>query len=254
MADPSRLLDGGASEFESRILIAGRRDAPSRHGRQRILAGLGVGASVSTGAALTAKAATLAWYQRFGRLALGSVGLGTVGGVAVWAGVKLLAPAAPVAPTHVAIPVQAPVAQMVAPANNTVEAEPATAAAIDEATPSDAAKPAARSGLRSRATSGASESNALSEELSVLENARRALVGGDARRTLRLLDEYSHKFAKPRLNSEASVLRIEALVQSGNRARALELGREFLTRHAGSPYERRVRSLIGDNKAPTAAP
>jgi len=255
MADPSRLLKGGASEFESRILSAGRRDAPSRHSRERILAGLGVGASLSTGAALTAKAATLGWYQRFGRLALGSVGIGAVGGAAVWAGVNLFAPAPAVDPGQVALNSPAPTAHVSAPVNPVAETEPAARpGAVEDASLNDAAKPATRSGLRSHVAGVAPESSGLSEELSVLESARRALVGGDARRTLRLLDEYSHKFAKPRLNSEASVLRIEALVQSGNRARALELGREFLSRHAGSPYERRVRSLIGDNKAPTAAP
>jgi hypothetical protein len=88
----------------------------------------------------------------------------------------------------------------------------------------------------------------LAQELRALEAARRALVQGDPRRSLALLDEYAGKFSKPRLTAEATVLRIEALSASGETTRAHKLGKDFLARHANGPYERRVRSLIGEAK------
>jgi hypothetical protein len=92
----------------------------------------------------------------------------------------------------------------------------------------------------------------LSDELGSLDRARQALVAGDASRSLRLLDEYQRRFAKPKLGTEAAVLRIEALAASGQRARASELGAQFLSRHGKGPYGARVRSLIGESKSKAA--
>jgi hypothetical protein len=89
----------------------------------------------------------------------------------------------------------------------------------------------------------------LADELAMLETARRALVRGEPRRTLSVLDEHAQSFRRPRLLTEAAVLRIEALVASGDRARASRLGKDFLARHGNGPYERRVRSLIGDQRS-----
>jgi hypothetical protein len=89
----------------------------------------------------------------------------------------------------------------------------------------------------------------LDEELRSLEAARASLASGNPRRTLSLLDEYSRTFRAPRLTSEATVLRIEALAASGERARAEQLGKEFLRFHANGPFGRRVRSLIGDTNS-----
>jgi hypothetical protein len=89
----------------------------------------------------------------------------------------------------------------------------------------------------------------LSDELALLETARQALVRGEPRRTLSVLDEHARSFRRPRLTTEASVLRIEALVASGDRPRASRLGKDFLAKHANGPYERRVRSLIGDQRS-----
>jgi hypothetical protein len=64
-----------------------------------------------------------------------------------------------------------------------------------------------------------------------------------------VLDEHARSYRRPRLSTEASVLRIEALVASGDRSRATRLGKDFLAKHANGPYERRVRSLIGDQRS-----
>jgi outer membrane protein assembly factor BamD (BamD/ComL family) len=105
--------------------------------------------------------------------------------------------------------------------------------------------PLANAGQKRGAAAGsAKDASSLPEELSALESARRALVAGDPKRALQLLEDYARRFSKPRLGTEAAVLRIEALMANGDRARANQLGTEFLAKHTNGPYERRVRSLI----------
>jgi hypothetical protein len=237
MSDERRLLEGGASDFEAELLRAGRRDAPSSASRSRIVAGVMAGALVPSVVTLSAGASVVSWLQRAARSTAVRVGLGgTVGAAAIWGGVTLsqsepqavTAPAPPSAAVSAKVPVLAP------PSTVTPQESSAPATEEERTTASDT----------SGARRAAADSSPLAEELAFLERARRALVRGESRRSLRLLDEYSRRFAKPRLSSEATVLRIEALVASGERARATQLGQQFLASHPNGPYERRIRSLI----------
>lgn len=239
MNDPRRLLDEDSTSFESKLLRAGKKDAPAPHNRRRIAAALGVGSvfaasTVATGASATGKS----WLG----LATGSVlriaATVTAGALAVYGGARVLAPdteePAPKPPVTVSRPAPAPARP---PAE---VAPPAPAPA-----PVESAEPVVRR------AAPASTADTLSEELAVLDRARRALARGEPGAALAQLDDHARRFPKRHLSSEATVLRIEALVKSGDTAQAARLGKDFLARQPNSPYEKRVSSLIGDARTTT---
>jgi hypothetical protein len=85
----------------------------------------------------------------------------------------------------------------------------------------------------------------LSPELVPLDLARRAIANREAPRALDILDDYGTRFPGGALRSEATMLRIEALVAVGRRPDATRLGAAVLASAPDSPYAARVRSLIG---------
>jgi hypothetical protein len=255
MTDPPRLLEHEADELEREMLLAGLGDAPSSARRRAISAGLGVGMASTLTVASTAKAGvtsgakatasqSVSWLSQLVRAPWtlgGAVGVAAIAtGVSLWPAAH--SPPSPVRP--------ALTASLSKPA-----AQQAPALPFDEPTQnaSRPAQPQPPSVTVSRVPTppvGApAAATSLSDELALLETARQALVRGEPRRTLSVLDEHARSFRRPRLTTEASVLRIEALVASGDRPRASRLGKDFLAKHANGPYERRVRSLIGDQRS-----
>jgi hypothetical protein len=91
----------------------------------------------------------------------------------------------------------------------------------------------------------AAPASTLAREIRVLERARAALASGDARAALRALDEHRSAFPTPNLGPEAAVLEIEALVQGGQRDRALLRAHEFHARFPRSSHRERVDLLVG---------
>jgi len=69
-----------------------------------------------------------------------------------------------------------------------------------------------------------------------LNQARTALQAGDARRALAQLDAIAADFPQGVLVQERDALRIEALLELGERQRARELARRFLELHPHSPH------------------
>jgi hypothetical protein len=229
MSDPRRLIEEGATDFEAKLLRAGRTDAPSHRGRRRILAGLGFGGLFSTLAVSTGADASMRGW-------LFAAGGGAASAIAVWAGVSAWSGEkadAPVPPKPVVTAVAAPRA----PAPEPVQALPSP---TPEAAPAPAQVRASRA-QPERKTDG------LSGEIAALEGARRALAGGKPGAALRALDDYTRNYPERRLGSEATVLRVEALLAAGERARAVRLGEDFLRSHPNGPYEKRVRSLIAES-------
>ena len=89
------------------------------------------------------------------------------------------------------------------------------------------------------------ESNtALSEELSALDAARSILAQGDPSGALVRLDNYNKAFPKGRLQLEAEVLRIDALMKSGQQELARKRAQAFLAKHPKSVLASRVRGLL----------
>jgi len=238
MSDPKPLIHGGANEFEAVLLRAGQSDELPTTSRRRIMTGLGIGGGILSASTVASGVKATSAKGFFSALGLGAVGAVAVGAVAVWTGVSALTPAHPVeAKSPVANVVAPPPAPPVAPAP-TADTKVEVPTTPIEVTEPLAAKAPARAHDRAPET--------LSLELSALEQARAALGRRDYGVALRLLDDYARRFPKRRLDSEATVLRIETLAARGDRAAAVRLGNQFLATHANGPYARRVKSLIGE--------
>jgi hypothetical protein len=247
VSEMERLIDSGADDFEHRILSAGRLDRPTAASRRRILAGLGVGGAL--GATLLASTMNAGgWFGNLSRAMLLRSAMAATAGAAAVIGYVQFAPSSPAPhePAALVAPRVAAAPKAPAPAAIEVREEPA----VETASPRPL--PVSNNVQRPARAVEAPPKPGLSDELGSLDRARQALVAGDASRSLRLLDEYQRRFAKPMLGTEAAVLRIEALAASGQRARASELGAQFLSRHGKGPYGARVRSLIGESKSKAA--
>jgi TolA-binding protein len=237
MSDPTRLLELGADEFEASLLRAGRSDAMPAQSRRQILAGIGIGGLLGASTVASGvRAAAKGWFAK--------ATLGVASALTIWAGVRATHPSPPATEA-------APVA--VAPRAPARNAAPRPAAAPAEE-PAAAPEPAAAERSKAPAVNVprsalASNEASLRQELGAIEQARRAFLAHDYTQSLRLLDEYTRKFPKRQLGSEATVLRIEALAARGDRDTASRIGHDFLQSHPNGPYAQRVRSVIGDGTA-----
>jgi hypothetical protein len=256
MTDPRRLIEEGATEFETALLRAGHRDAISEDGRRRVLSSLGIGAGILTsatasGATAVTKAGPLAMTGGavFKYVGIGVAALAVWGGVHAWYpresthdhGPVIVEPVAPAVPSTPAVPTPGARAELEVhdPAAPIVTASPAPAGTTAPPTrrPRSADPPVERS------------KDSLPRELSLLDRARRELTSHHPAGALRLLDEYESSFPGGRLGAEASVLRIESLARAGDRAGLVAAGKAFLARHPDGPYATRVRSLMGENRS-----
>lgn len=106
----------------------------------------------------------------------------------------------------------------------------------------EAAKVAVQSmapGRRARAES----TGDLAAELATIEAARAALLAGDPAEALARLAEHARRFPRGALVEEAAAAQIEALCQSGARARARGEAEAFARRWPGSSLAARVGAL-----------
>ena len=231
--DPERLSNLSRSGFAASILGSAREDTVPFRSRRRILAQLGVAGLFSTSAIASAvKASGLG-----AGLSLGAAGAGAIAGaVALVAGTSFFEPTP--------APLDAPSSNKTTAVARVVKEAPAVATAE----PADPSEPTATAPAPARPAVRPTDS--LSAELTAIEEARRALGEKNHGEALRLLDAYRKRFPRPRLGTEATVLRIETLVGMGDRAAAVATGKAFLARNADGPYARRVRSLIGEPASP----
>lgn len=269
MNDPKRLLDEG-SEFERELLGTAERDAGSSAAMRRTLAALTAAAAVGT-SSLGAGAATAS-----------SAAL-SAASVVKWAGVGALVGGLGISATSVAVHVSrgpAPVVSAVArtPGQNATPklarhalvtppaVAPAAAAPVLDAPPtaafapapealhgdapatsSAATAPAARPRSLTAPATGHGAPSTLGAELDALRAVRTTLAGGEPRRALLQLDTFQRSFPDAALAPEASLLRLEALVASGQAAAARQLGQRLLRAQAVGPHAERVRALLGRN-------
>ena len=236
MNDPLPLIEEGVSPFETELLRAGRRDTIPSSSRQRILTGLGIGGGVLAASTIASGVKATTAKGLLSTLGLGAT-VGALGAVAIWAGVTTLAPKHAPAPTP-KVSTTEPVALAAAPRARDPEPAPLVEPQPVAADPKPSAKATARG--------AAVPADSLALELAAIEEARGALGKHDYALALRLLDDYSRRFGKRHLDSEATVLRIETLAAKGDRVAATRLGKSFLAGHPNGPYARRVRSLVGE--------
>jgi hypothetical protein len=250
MSDPRRLLDDSGSDLERSLLDSARDDAPSPAARQKTLVALGLAGSIgatvtattTTGAASTllkssASTALLKW-----------IGAGILGGLVT---VGTVAYVQPVTMGPRAAPNPAPPSSALNRPATTPSPQPDTAVEpAGSASASASAAPEAPSATPTASASAAPPpakpaATTLTEEVASLDAAREALASGNTARALAALDEHQRKFPGGMLSMEATVLRIEALAQRGDRAGAARLGQAFLDAHPQSPHAARIRSILG---------
>ncbi|HEX3850791.1 MAG TPA: outer membrane protein assembly factor BamD [Polyangiaceae bacterium] len=239
MKDLNRLLDEpGADALEVDLLRLARGEGPSAESRRRILAGLGVGLVAGTISApsdaaqhATSRAASSA-AVKWSVASLVAIGASVVAFLSLQP--KASAPLAPVSSTASEAPV-ATSQPAAAPAPASGDLVPVTKVedlpTLADGSGSDAPK----------SVGGPS----LAEEVAAIKSAKGALASGNAAQALRELDAYKLHFPRGRLSQEATVVRIEALIDSGNQAAAGTVADRFLAAHPDSPYSARIRTLVG---------
>lgn len=183
-------------------------------------------------------------------------------------------PSAPVAQSPAASTPSAPAAPAAAPPPRALEPRPEAASAPPLAAPSptthdhpelpDNTRPPADGAREPGATATtavavtttvadgaagqpapASAAERLRLELAALDQVRRHLAARDGAEALRALDGYQATFPRGSLGIEATMLRIEALMVSGQATAARDLAARFIAAHPTNPLVPRVRSLVG---------
>jgi hypothetical protein len=130
-------------------------------------------------------------------------------------------------------------------------------------TPLETATPPATTGVPSRsfaleaeapphppapARSGMPKSDAFAAELGLVDQARRAVAANRPDVALSLLNRLESENRNKSFGPEATAIRIEALVRSGDRATAARLARDFIARHPNHPLVERVQALVNHPK------
>jgi hypothetical protein len=227
-------------ESKALVELARGDDEPSPVDRARVRRALG--ASLATGLAVTSTASLAAGA---GLKAAGtSAGLAGTLKVAMWVGVgmavgalstttalvALRAPNADTAPAPRSAPQTAPAVTADPPADEAPAIAPTDTATIPLEVSS---KP---SGSRPPQPSPSS----LAAEMRLLETARAALSGGDARRALTLIQEHEREFPGGSLSEERRASKVFALCELGRRGEAARAAAEFLRTAPASPLRGRV--------------
>jgi hypothetical protein len=265
--DPKRLAVSSGSPLERALLVAGRPGrAPTGAKERALVAATAVAATAglatttaSAGGALL-KVSSIVGARWVVVLGLAGLGASAIGAAVVHERANLAAVAVgtpPVRATAAAhtpppgtIAQPPPAAPVAAPGEPSavVQQAPVAGAVVSAAPPASPPRPPAVA-LPTPAASPAAEAPSGSttrEELAWLDGARAAIRSGDPARALSVLDSYGARFPHGVMTPEATILRIEALVDAGDRPAARRAAEAFLGANPQSPYAARVRSMVPD--------
>ena len=233
---PERLLASDATDFERRVLEAALNNKPAPASSARMARALGVRAA----AAATAVAATTVGAQAAASKATGATATTSTVWPLISASVLVAVVAAAIvgvrtgrdeAARHAAPPAM--------PAPTAPERAPSAAdqrSGIEERTARTAA-----SSQHGRAGTGGD----LADQVAFIDLARTAMSGGANRRALEILRRYADRYPAGSFRSEASALKIEALMKLGRETEARGLAERFVAEHRGSLLARRVAEVAG---------
>lgn len=248
--DLQPLLDDPQADMsEVALLRAGRAEAMSDETRRRVLAGIGVGGAalgLATVSSTVGKASWPAWLKT--GLILSA--LGGAAGTLAFFGLGEKEPQQVAAPQ----PAQQPAPQPAQAAETVAHGTPvyqATDLPVEPAVPAGAVPNAGKvnSANKVAAPEVAASEPSLAAEMDAIRPAKARLASGDAAGALAQVRQYRAQFPKGRLGVEATVIEVEALVALGQRSAAEKLAAPLLK--GDSPYAARLRTLLGQNSAPT---
>lgn len=248
MSDLRRLVEDD-DDFVRDLVGSAVEDAPDGAAKEKtlaLLAGGALGANPGVGGADGALKGVGAAKAGAGASVLSKwVVISVLGVVGVSGAVWLTRHSEPVA--------QAPMAESVPAVSPAVPAIVETVTPVAEAPPAaqpvPTVVPTSTPSTSQAAAPVASSAPTLTQELAMLDEARTALVAGNAKGALASLDRYDRSRAK-NLTQEATMLRIEALVAAGRRDQATGVAKRLLAAHPGSAYENRIRSLLPSIESP----
>jgi hypothetical protein len=143
--------------------------------------------------------------------------------------------------TIVTAPVASPSSTFAVPVEPTITAEEPIVEAAPQSAPSNVA---------SAPPAKPSASMSITSELSLMQEAHRALAAGDTTKCLATLARYDREHPGGAFAQEVVITRIEALAKRGDRKSAKALADRFLASHPGSPYTARIKSLLKDVSNP----
>jgi hypothetical protein len=259
--------------FDQALLRAARDDGPPRGAEERALASLGLSASLAASSVVVAQRGRLssaAWGWTFKAIALVVVGAGVA---AAWMGpserrsLDLVAGptatgsertlrAEPVVTARSDSPNPNPnpgaastSASLVAHGESPRPPErtlaPARRPPMHSAPPrSPLAQTAAASAAVTTAPSTGLDASPLSLEIALVQQAARALAGGEASVAMILLDTYDHECPRGALAAEAGALRVQALMRSGHADEAATLARRLLDGNPRGALAGRLRDML----------
>ncbi|HXU65246.1 MAG TPA: hypothetical protein VN962_26285 [Polyangia bacterium] len=248
MKEPMRLRDEGATALERALLDAGSAYRGSPSARAKTLGTLGLAGSAGLFAAATARAP----LASAGKLSLGKLSLTKFLAGAAICGAVAAVPGYRAWNAHhgsgyagraVTSPIPVP------PRTEPIVTQLGTGTAVAEAPAPSVAAPAVAAPLPGPVAHRRAAGDAtvpLSRELASIDAARTALARGDAAGAIARLNRYARAYPRGRLDMEAEVLRIDALVESGRTDQARARAREFLRRHPNSVLGAHVRTRLGD--------
>jgi Outer membrane lipoprotein len=244
-----RLVADEPTAIERMILDASRAELPSEEHKLRVRAALGLGAPLPAelgGAALQAGPAVAARSAAISKVAVGAFGLALVT-AGIWLTRTPSSPSPVAAPPEVAArPVSEPPRAVVAPPLAPQPAQPADAGQASSPAPAGQASSPAPAAERAPAPAKrrASPSAAdLTEQMRLIEAARGGVAARDPRAALSALDSYASAFPRGSFGQEAQVLRIRALDQQGDVARATAMAKSFIARFPNSPHVARLQPI-----------
>jgi hypothetical protein len=242
MTDPTpmRLMDeAGGDDLELSLLQLARSEGPSTDGRRKILAGI----AAASAASLTSQQAQAATSTAGKGLTAAKWGVLAVAAVAIPAAILLRggddASVLKPAPSALKAPATEVKATPLPAAPVAAEAEAPAPLALEDLPTLPSVVPATGSAPSKQAQ------GSLADEVAQLQKAKLALKGGSPAQALAELGTYAQRFPRPMLGAEATVLRIEALSQTGDKGRAKSLAEGFLAKNPNSPYAARLRTLTG---------
>ncbi len=282
MEEPRRLIDSDANTLGTRLLKAGRTEAPPDRSLVRALAVAAAVSTATTGATTATAAAATATLTMFAKwIGVGLLAGGAVLGVShatklatIWKGEpQTLSSTVAFAPASGQQQVAAaPLGSMQAEPGPTAasapeltaEAVPTGKPGVTKPTETPALAPTLNQGPVSALASSATQSESdpstaltgaetragqektdLGQQIAVIDEARSAVARADAAGALAVIARYRRDFPRGHFGPEATALEVEALALRGDRAGARTIAERFLAAHPESPLTKRVRSAAG---------
>jgi hypothetical protein len=253
MKDPPRFLDQKENELEGLLLRSALDESPPSGLTRRTLAAISAaGIAVAAGdaaAKVSGGAAAAAGLKATGVIAgagiWSAIGIGALAGLVTLGILDRTTGFGPRGSTKIAEEARAiPPVLAEPPAKGPLGEERPAAPGAEAAAlspPPDPRPAPSASGPRPSSRSA----SMLASEITLLDAARRSLLGGDPAASLALLDRHAREFGDGQLAHEAAVLRVEALAKRGDREGAAAAARRFLRAHPNSPHADRIEAAAG---------